>query len=72
MPRLMPAWRNAFIVADAMPARSAGTWAITAMPVAGTAKPMPMPSSISKALACPRDVAGWNVAIAHSATATST
>ncbi|KAG1388896.1 hypothetical protein G6F58_013410 [Rhizopus delemar] len=42
----MPAWRNAFIVADAMPARSAGTWAITAMPVAGTAKPMPMPSSI--------------------------
>ena len=47
----LTAWRSAFIVAEAIPARSAGALAMIAMPVAGTASPIPMPSSISTALA---------------------
>ncbi|CAB3654367.1 hypothetical protein LMG26696_03022 [Achromobacter pulmonis] len=45
MPMVMPVWRSAFMVAEAMPERSRGTVAITAMLVAGTASPMPRPSS---------------------------
>ncbi|MNT50067.1 hypothetical protein D3C72_1869680 [compost metagenome] len=44
MPIVMPVWRSAFMVADAMPERSRGTVAMTAMLVDGTASPMPRPS----------------------------
>ncbi|MNV30116.1 hypothetical protein D3C71_1213720 [compost metagenome] len=40
----MPVWRSAFMVAEAMPERSTGTVAMTAMLVDGTASPMPRPS----------------------------
>ena len=45
MPMVMPLWRSAFMVAEAMPERSRGTVAITAMLVAGSASPEPTPSS---------------------------
>lgn len=48
IPRLIPVWRKAFMVAEAMPACGWGAAFITIMPVAGTARPMPAPS-ISRA-----------------------
>ena len=44
-PKVMPVWRMALVVADAIPERSRGTRFMTKVLHAGTDKPMPMPST---------------------------
>jgi hypothetical protein len=49
-PTALPVWRAALKTADAAPPRLAGAASMIAMVVAGMAKPMPKPVSISGAI----------------------
>ncbi|MNS96406.1 hypothetical protein D3C72_1307040 [compost metagenome] len=71
MPTLIPVWRKAFIVADAMPARSAGAVPMTTRPVAGTASPAPTPSKPNREPTIQYGVSALKTAMADMAIAVS-